>query len=1035
VPPRLLDDAVLSRPDTRGRDEPKRRRRVRQLPTGTVTFLFTDIEGSTRLVQGLGDGYYPLLERHQAILRSVWERHDGVEIGTEGDSFFVVFRSAPEAVAAAVQGQRALEAETWPDDARIRVRMGLHTGEGILGAGSYVGVDVHRAARIASAGHGGQILVSESTLALVERDPPDGVTFRDLGEHRLKDLLDAERIHQLEHAALDTEFPPLKTLTTRPNNLPTQTSVFLGRDSELAKLRQVFDNGARLVTLIGPGGIGKTRLALHAAAELSSRFVDGVFFVDLAPISDAGSAFEAVLRACGEQPTDEPALDQLETTFRTKHVLVVLDNLEQVMDIADGVVRLIQRCPPLHVLATSREALRVRDERLVPVPPLALPPETTAEASALLASDAVRLFLERARETQPTFDPADAELGAIAEICARVDGLPLGIELAAARLKLFSPDELRERLREHADALGKGARDLPERHRTIRGTIAWSYELLEPEEQAIFGLLSVFPSARADDVEAVADAAGVRTDVLETLESLVDKSLVRTISSATGRRLTMLGLIRDYATERRREDPLAETIERAHAEHFAAFASTFRDRVYSADRAAALDAVEGELDNLMTSWRFWIGVGDLERLDLLLDALWVLHDARGWYHGALELSNGLLDVLSRSPASRERALEEITVRTSLARALMAIRGYTAEVEATYHRALELVDEVGGVPQRIPVLRSLASLHLYRGEFVEGLQISRQLLALAEQEGDHGLMAEGNLRVGAMLMSLGTVEDSVAHLRRATELFDVEQHASGRFRLGPSPGVTPHTSLAFILWLTGYADQAHEHARRALEISDRLAQPYSVAYARFHVGLLNVWERRWDRVEELAGETLEIAGRYEFHVWKATALVMNALAMAATGRPDDAIAASETGVTLYKDMTAPPIFWPLILWLRARTLAFAGRPQDALETIDMAMTFQEGPANVLAPQFPTARGDLLSALGADVDAAASYRLAVEIAQQAGARMSELQATIGLVRMTDDGERPVVLERLRELYGTFTEGFDAPDVAEARGLLDA
>jgi predicted ATPase/class 3 adenylate cyclase len=1007
---------------------------VTSLPTGTITFLFTDIEGSTRLVLRLGDGYYPLLERHQALLRSVWARHGGVEVGTEGDSFFVVFRSAPEAVAAAVEGQRDLEAETWPDDARIRVRMGLHTGEGILGAGSYVGVDVHRAARIASAGHGGQILASESTLALVERHPPDGVTFRDLGDHRLKDLLDAERIHQVEHAGLDIEFPPLKTLTTRPNNLPTQTSVFLGRDRELAKISEVFDSGARLLTLIGPGGIGKTRLALHAAAELSSRFADGVFFVDLAPIRDAGSAFEAVLQAYGEQPTDAPPLDQLEATFLTKGVLVLLDNLEQVMDVADGVVRLIQRCPQLHVLCTSREALRVRDERLIPIPPLALPPEATAPASDLRGFDAVRLFLERVRETQPTFDPTDDELSAIAEICARVDGLPLGIELAAARLKLFSPEELRDRLGAHADALGKGARDLPERHRTIRGTIAWSYELLEPEEQTIFRLLSVFPGARPGDVEAVADAADIHTDVLETLESLVDKSLVRTISSASGRRLAMLGLIRDYATERLRDDPLAETIERAHAAHFAVFASTFRDAVYSAERAAALDAVEAELDNLMTSWRYWIGVGDLERLDLLLDALWVLHDARGWYHGALELSNGLLDVLARSPASRERALEEITVRTSLARALMAIRGYTAEVEATYHRALELVDEVGGVPQRIPVLRSLAALHLYRAEFVEGLAISRQLLALAEEEGDRGLMAEGNLRVGAMLMSLGTVEDAVTHLRRATELFDVEQHASGRFRLGPSPGVTPHTSLAFILWLTGYADQAHEHARRALEISDRLAQPYSVAYARFHVGLLNAWERRWDRVEELAGETLDIAGRYEFHVWKATALVMNALAMAATDRHDEAMAASETGVALYQDMTAPPIFWPLILWLRARTLAFAGHTEDALEAIDLAMTFQAGPANVLAPQFPTVRGDLLSAIGADRDAAASYRLAIEVAQQAGARMSELQATIGLVRTSGDRKRPAVLERLRDLYGTFTEGSDAPDVAEARGLLE-
>ena len=1006
----------------------------RTLPTGTITFLFTDIEGSTRLVQHLGDGYPELLERHQAILRTAFERHGGVEVLTEGDSFFVVFRSAPEAVAAAVEGQRDLEAHPWPEDARVRVRMGLHTGEGTLGAGSYVGVDVHRAARIASAGHGGQILVSDSTRALVEHDPPAGITLRDLGSHRMKDLLQAERIHQVEQGSLETDFAPLATLSSRPNNLPTQTSAFLGRDEELAIVRRAFDeDGARLVTLTGPGGIGKTRLSLQVAAELSGRFVDGVFFVDLAPIRDAGPAFEAVVGALGEARTDEPALEQLQRSLERKRVLLLLDNLEQVIEVADGVLALIQRCPRVHVLATSREGLRVRGERLVPIPPLGLPPGGTPTSEELLRSDAIRLFLERAREASPAFDPTDEELTAIAEICVRLDGLPLGIELAAARLSLFSPAELRDRLHERIDALGRGARDLPARQRTLDSTIAWSYELLEPDEQANFRLLSVFPSGRPGDVEAVAEAVGAGDDVLDTLESLADKSLVRSVDAPGGRRLTMLGTIRAYATERLGEDANGPAIERAHAEHFATFASAFRDRVHGAERAASLDLVEAELDNLLASWRFWIAAGDLERLDELLDALWVLHDARGWYHGAVELTNGLLEVLGKRPSSPERAREEITIRTSLARGLMAIRGYTPEVQAMYERALELAEEAGGLPERIPVLRSLAALHLYRAEFDRCLAVGRQLLAIAEERQDPGLQAEGHLRIGTSLMSLGDAEGGLEHLELSAALFDPDQHGTGRFRLGPSPGVTPHTSAAFIRWLRGEADQARRHAAQALEVADRLGQPYTSAYARFHVGLLNAWERRWDTTRELATDVLQIAEAHDYHVWKATSLVLNGLALTAVGEHEEGIAASDAGVVLYRDMTAPPVFWPLILWLRARALANVGRPGDALDAVDQAIPLVEGGVNVLAPQFPTLRGDLLLALGDTTGAASSYRIAIDLGQRSGARMSELQATIGLVRVSSDGARDDALGQLRALHATFTEGHDAFDVVAARELL--
>ena len=526
---------------------------TRSLPTGTVTFLFTDIEGSTRLVQGLGDGYPELLERHQEILRSTFPRHEGTEVGTEGDSFFVVFPTALGAVEAAVDGQRGLESHPWPDGARIRVRMGLHTGDGVLGGDSYVGLDVHRAARIAAAGHGGQILISDATRAIVEPSLPVGLTLRDLGSQRLKDLLRTERIYQVGAEGLGDAFPALATLSSRPNNLPTQTSTFLGRDEDMTAVRRALTgDGARLVTLTGPGGIGKTRLALQAAAELSDRFVDGVYFVDLSPARDADTAFEAVVRAIGAPRHEVPALEDLARSLEGKLVLLLLDNLEQVMDVANGIVELIQRCARLQVVVTSREALRIRDERLIRVPPLGVPSSESADIGDLVRADAVRLFLERAQETQAGVPPGDDDVRAIAEICARLDGLPLAIELAAARLNLFSPAELRDRLRGRLDALGRGARDLPARQRTIRSTIEWSCELLNEDEQATFRLFSVFATARPDDVEAVANAVEeLRSiDVLNALESLIDKSLVRPTEDRGERRLAMLHTIGEFASEK-----------------------------------------------------------------------------------------------------------------------------------------------------------------------------------------------------------------------------------------------------------------------------------------------------------------------------------------------------------------------------------------------------------------------------------------------------------------------------------------------------
>jgi predicted ATPase/class 3 adenylate cyclase len=1012
------------------------------MPTGTVTFLFSDIEGSTRLVQALGDDYPELLEQHQRLLRRAFAEGGGVVVGTEGDSFFVVFPGASEALRAAIDSQLALEAHPWPEGGRVRVRIGLHTGEGALGADNYVGVDVHRAARIAAAGHGGQVLVSDTTRTLVDHALPDGVVLRDLGQHRLKDLMKPERIFQVVHPVLSSEFAPLTTLSHRPNNLPTQNAELIGRAAELRGIRELLNTPTvRLVTLTGPGGIGKTTLALHAAADQAERWEDGLYFVDLSPVRDVDAVFEAVLRVMGLAGTShQQPLEALSEHLRTRRLLLLLDNLEQVIDAADGVVDLLQRCSDVMVLATSREALRVRGERLFAVPPLSLPERSvkTTSARELAEYEAVHLFVERATGSRPDFELTDDNAAAVAEICARLDGLPLAIELAAAGLKLFSPNELRDRLTNHLEILSAGSRDLPIRHQTLRSTIEWSDELLDTEERAIFRMLSLFSSVRIEAVEQVAsqidELRGVR--VLDRLMSLVDKSLVRSVEDADRRYLSMLETIREYAAERLDEEPsLRGEARHAHATYFAEFAHARRGHLYGPERAAALEDLAADLGNLQTAWRYWVESGDLERLDMLLDGLWVLHEARGWYHGVIELTNDLLSVLSTGPSTPQRAREEIALRTNLARGLMAISGYTEEVEESYERALALLEEGGRPPELFPMLRSLASFHLYRAEFDKGAAVGRQLLDLAEEQDDAGLQVEGHLRVGMNLASLGDVGRGLEHLDRAIALFDLHQHASARFRLGPSPGVVPYTASAFLLWLTGYPDQAVERATIGLELAKQLQHPYSEAYALFHVGLLDVWQRQWELVRERATDVLRIAEEHDYKVWRALALVFLGVSITGLGRHEEGLAVGDEGLGLYRGLKTPPVFWPLLLSVRARGFAMAGRPAEGVEAIDPAIELMDGRANILYPELPLLKGDLLMAQS-DRDGAESwYRRAFDVAGEVGGRMSQLRAATRLTLLARASDEPQgASDTLRSVYETFTEGFDTVDLRDARTVLD-
>jgi predicted ATPase/class 3 adenylate cyclase len=1006
----------------------------------TITFVFTDLESSTRLWERFPDAMKAAMERHDAILRDAVEHAHGRVVKITGDGLMAVFSSVPDGVKACLEAQQALQNEAWCETGPLCVRMGMHAGEAQSRAGDFYGPPVNRTARIMAAAHGGQVLLSALAAELAEERLPARAGLRDLGDHRLKDLYQPERIFQLIHPGLSSDFPPLATLSYRPNNLPTQTSEFLGREAQLAAIRDLLDAaGVRLLTLTGPGGIGKTRLALQGAADQIDRFEDGVYFVDLAPVRDPDEVFEAIVRAIGLTGTsDEGMLEVLKRELRPKHMLLLLDNLEQVMDAADGVADLLQHCGDVKVLVTSREALRVRGEHLFAVPPLSLPngsPQTSAEIVA--AYEAVRLFVERAREARPSFALTDDNAAAIAEISTRLDGLPLAIELAAARLKLFSADDLRDRLRSRLELLGRGPRDLPARQQTLHSTIEWSYELLDGEEQAIFQLLSVFSPTRLEAVEEVVvrlESLG-EVDVVDRLTSLLDKSLVRSLEGSGPQRLSMLETIRAYAAERLEEDPgLSSAARQAHAEYFSDFSQSRRDRLYGPERENTLEDLASELGNLLTAWRYWVGVGDAEQLNKLLDSLWVLHEARGWYQTAVELANDLLGVLSAAPSTPDRAREEITLRMSLARGLMAIRGYTQEVEEIYAGTLSLAEEVGELPRLIPVLRSLASFHLYRGEFDKTAAVGRELLDLAEQQEDAGLQVEGHLVVGSSVAFSGDVRTGFEHLDRAIALFDPRQHRPGPFRLGASSGVVSYTTSAFLLWLLGHPDRAAERASRAVELARQLNHPFTLAYTLFHVGFLDLSRRELELVHERASGVLEVAEEHDYQIWKALGVTLQGAAMTGLGRPEEGLARIDEGIALYQGLKTPPVFWPLLLSVRAGSFALGGRPGDGLPLIDEAIEMT-GEGNVLYPEFALLKGDLLVAL-ADADGAEPlYQSASDVAEDFGVRMPQLRAATRLTRLWQAaGERPQRTDLLRGIYQTFAEGFDTLDLVEARAVLD-
>ena len=573
-----------------------------ELPGGTVTFLFTDIEGSTQLWERDRQAMGGAVERHLALLATAIQAHGGIPFKTVGDAMQAAFHTAPAAVAAALAAQRALFAEDWGEIGVLRVRMALHAGEAEPDErGDYLAAPLNRLSRLLSTSHGGQILLTQTVQQLSRGRLPEGAALRDLGEHRLRDLLEAEHVYQLLHPDVPATFPPLRSLDTRPHNLPRQPTPFLGREQQVEEVANLLRREhVPLVTLIGPGGTGKTRLSLQVAAEVLDDFPDGVFFVPLAPLTDPALVLPAIAAALGlREEVGQPLADRLRDVVAARTVLLVLDNIEHLTEAAPAVGHLLESAPRLKVLATSRTPLHLRAEHEYPVPPLSLPHrQPLPPLEQLPHYESVRLFIERAQAVQPDFAISDDNAAAVAEICWRLDGLPLAIELAAARVRMLSPQAILARLERRLLFLTGGARDAPRRQRTLRDTIAWSYDLLQPEEQILFRRLAVFVGGCSlAAAEAVTNPDGT-LDVLGGMERLTEHSLLRQIEGPGGEpRLAMLETVREYGLEQLAASGEQDRIRERHAGHFATLGDD-TERVFWSRPIPLLAALEAEADNL-----------------------------------------------------------------------------------------------------------------------------------------------------------------------------------------------------------------------------------------------------------------------------------------------------------------------------------------------------------------------------------------------------------------------------------------------------
>jgi predicted ATPase/class 3 adenylate cyclase len=913
---------------------------VPTLPSGIVTFLFTDVEGSTQLLERHPAAYRDAITSHLAMLGEAVASHRGRVFETLGDAVFAAFHTPSEAIAAAVRAQRALTTGEWGDIAELKVRMGLQTGDVEPQGEHYFGPALYRCARLTAAAHGGQVLISSATAELVHGALPPGATLRDLGEHRLKDLQRAERIFQVLAPGLVAEFPPLRTLGEFPNNLPVQPTPFIGREREVAAARRLLERPeVRVLTLSGPGGVGKTRLSLQIAVEALHEFRDGAFFVELASIGSADLVVSTIAKTLGvREIANREILDSLKDYLRKKRLLLVLDNFEHVITAGAHVADLVAACQGVKILVTSREHLHLRAEQQFVVPPMALPePSSHVESVEELTSyEAVRLLIDRAHAVRADLAIGGHNVHAIAQICRRLDGIPLAIELAAARTNVFSPQALLARLEHRLAVLTGGPRDLPLRLQTLREAIGWSHDLLRPDEQALYRRVAVFVGGcTLSAAEAVVGRTDLELDTLAGLTSLIDKSLLRPEEPTDDEpRFRMLETIREHALDRLVGVGEGDEFCRRHADYFLSFVERAEPGLIGASQAVWLDRIEKEHDNLRAALQWFALGGPADHGLRLAAALRRFWRARGYLTEGRERMAVLLslpEAANRTP-SRAKALHGA--------------GWLASQQGDYDDARVLLEESLTIYRELRdprgsgwALVDLGFLARYRGDYVTGQSFLEESLKLFRQTKDPegAAYALGNL--GLIVRDQGDYEEAEARLKESLALWS---DLGDRFGYGWTL-----TALGMVARAQGRRELARAHLEESLTVSRELSDRQNTANVLGALAALARDQEEYEMARSRLRESLAILRDIGDRRGIAFVLEGFACLAAAENQPRRAISLAATAEALRRIIGAPPPpTWRADV---ERSVEIAKRilESDAVEkaterghamTLDAAMTF-------------------------------------------------------------------------------------------------
>ncbi len=932
---------------------------MRQLPTGALTLLFTDIEGSTLLLQQLGSSYAELLRECRRLLRDAFQQWYGHEVDTQGDAFFVVFERAADAISAAVTAQKALFNARWPDGAIVRVRMGIHTGELQSTEEGYVGLDVHRAARIMSAAHGAQVLFSQATHDLVVSELPEETSLRDLGEYRLKDIAGFTRLFQLVIPGLPAEFPPPSTPSLhRPlRSIPSLSTSFVGREQEITAICAHLRRAAmRLLTLFGTAGVGKTRLALRVATELIDQFADGICFVALEQFSNTDEAMIAIAQAVGVQPEKgRSLLEQVIETLRGRSILLVLDNFEQVLSARPAVADLLAGCPELKVLVTSRVMLHLRAEQLFEVSPLPLPSAGhTVDVKALSHYASIALFVQRAQAVVPDFQLTPANAAAVAGICTRLDGIPLAIELAAARTRHFSPQILLAQIEKGRAVLSGKAPDVPARQQTLHGAIAWSYDLLEPQEQGVFRRLAVFANgATLVAAEQVCTGAGaIDGNILEVLEELVDKSMLQRQERGSGEmRFWLLQTLREFGVERLSEAGELAATQAAHAAYFLSWVEQVAPMLIGAEQADWLDRLDREYENVRVALEWMLdgtGIerGRAEQALRLCAALMAFWEIRGYIREGLAFMERALALdKDAAPSLRAQALH-------YAGFLALMLEDNTRAEEFLRESQLLFRDSGDKFGMANILRLQGNLALMKNNYKIARRLLEEALNIYQALGDM-------LRVASTSHALAQAAISQCDYTKALLLLE-EDLASYKMRGEQYGTAYPLFLMAFALFLSrGDQAKAREMAEESLALFRAVGNRRLIAFVNILLAEILRVEREDDRARSILEESLATFKVMGERSGSATALMSLARFLTYRGEHEAALSA-------YKES------WELVQAVGDRELAATclegcgevlvaqGEARRAVQLWGIAAAVR---AAIVAPMPPVYRSDYIQAVSA------------------------------------------------------------------------